>query len=288
MNLSGYLTRATNEGWAVPHFNVASSAQIRAIVLAARDASAPVMIGTSEKEAEHLGWSAFPVYVHELSRVHGVPLFANADHMKSLDSAKKALASGYESIICDLSKLPEEQNVQGTASFVQFAHEHSPEVHIEGEFGVIVTDSSKVYEKAIKVPKESLTKPEEARTFVALTGVDRFASAVGTIHGIAANKPILDIERIQQIRGVVPKEVSLVLHGGSGLSDEDFRAGVRAGIANVHVSTSLRIAFRKGLEAELLKNPHELAPYAFEAGAIEAMRLEAMHLMELFGAVGKA
>ena len=288
MTLRDYLCRATEEGWAVPHFNVANSGQIRAVVLAARDASSPVMIGTSEKEAEHLGWSVLPVMVHEYGRAFGIPLFANADHMKSLESAKKALDAGYESIICDLSKLPEEQNARETAEFVSLAHTKDPNINVEGEFGIIVTESSRVYTESITVPVESLTKPEEARTFVSLTGVDRFAAAVGTIHGISAGKSVLDVERIANIREAVPKSVALVLHGGSELSDDEFKAAVKAGMANIHVSTSLRITFRKGLEEALKENPLELAPYTYEAKAIEAMRVEARHLMEVFGSAGKA
>lgn len=288
MTLDVYLRRATREGWAVPHFNVATSAQMHAIALAARDTGSPVMIGTSEKEAEHLGWAMVPLMVAELSRMYSVPLFANADHMKSLASAEHARDAGFASIICDLSKLPEEENVRATASFVTATHATHPHINIEGEYGVIVTDSSKVYTEVVTVPRESLTKPEEARTFVAMTGVNRFAAAVGTIHGIAANKPILDIDRIRAIREVLPEDVAMVLHGGSGLSNEDFVAGVRAGIANVHVSTSLRVVYREALEKSLKDNPHEVAPYAYEKGAIEAMRKEAARLIGLFGAGGKA
>jgi len=288
MKLDVYLQRATREGWAVPHFNVSNSGQMKAIALAARDTGAPVMIGTSEKEAEHIGWSLVPLMVNELSRAYNIPLYANADHMKSLTSAQKARDAGFLSIICDLSKLPEEENVRTTAQFIQETRVMCPHINIEGEYGVIVTDSSKVYTEAIGVPPESLTKPKEAKTFVELTGVNRFAAAVGTIHGIAANKPILHIDLIRQIREELPRDVAMVLHGGSGLSDEDFVAGIKAGIANVHVSTTLRVVYREALEKSLKDNPHEVAPYGYENPAIEAMRKEAARLITLFGAAGKA
>lgn len=288
MKLDVYLKRATLEGWAVPHFNVGSGAQMKAIALAARDTGAPVMIGTSEKEAEHIGWNLVPIMVNEYSRAYNVPLFANADHMKSLESAIKARDAGFLSIICDLSKLPEEENVHTTAEFVRTTHSINPEINIEGEYGVIVTDSSKVYAGAIDVPPESLTKPEEAKTFVELTRVNRFASAVGTIHGIAVNKPILHMDRIKSIREALPPDVAMVLHGGSGLADEDFVAGIKAGIANIHISTALRIVYRSALETSLRDNPQEVAPYAYEDPAIERMRKEAARLITLFGAAGKA
>jgi len=288
MKLDVYLKRATNEGWAVPHFNVATSGQMKAIALAARDTGAPVMIGTSEKEAEHLGWNLVPIMVNELSRQYSVPLYANADHMHSLASAEKARDAGFLSIICDLSKLPEEENVRTTAKFVQETRDMCSHINIEGEYGVIVTDSSKVYAEAIEVPPESLTKPAEAKTFVELTGVNRFAAAVGTIHGIAANKPVLHIDLIRHIRESLPQDVAIVLHGGSGLADEDFVAGIKAGIANIHVSTTLRVTYREALEKSLKEHPHEVAPYAFEEPAIEAMRKEAARLITLFGAAGKA
>ena len=96
-----------------------------------------------------------------------------------------------------------------------------------------------------------MTKPEEAAKYVEKTGVDRFSGAYGNIHGIAANEPNLDLERIVAIRNILPDDVSMVLHGGSGISDKDMKRAIKAGISNIHINTEIRAAFTEALKKEI-------------------------------------
>jgi tagatose 1,6-diphosphate aldolase GatY/KbaY len=135
----------------------------------------------------------------------------------------------------------------------------------------LATDSSKIYEEEIQIPEESYTNPAQAKEFVSETGVDRLAGAVGTIHGIAKNTPKLRFELIEALRDNLPEHVSLVLHGGSGVGDEELQRAAQAGCNNIHISTELRVVYAKGLRESLAVDPEELTPYKYLAGPRQAV-----------------
>lgn len=286
LKLAEYQQRAGEEGWALPHFNISSLDQLWGIVLAVRETKAPVLVGTSEGEREYVGMRQAVALVSSL-REEGVPVFLNADHCKSAESAIKALEAGYDSVHIDLSKESYEENVRGTQQVVVAAKEKNPEVQVEGELGYLATDSSMVYEKEIFIPEDSYTNVEQAVEFVKKTGVHRFAPAVGTIHGIAVNTPHIRFDLISQLKEAVGEQVALVLHGGSGTQDKDLVQAVEKGISNVHISTELRVAYRKALDASLQSSPNELAPYRYLMPARMAVQQAVAQKIALFGARGK-
>lgn len=285
ISLKDWLQRALREGWAIAHFNISNLEQLKAIVAACRKLASPVLIGTSEKEADFIGMQIARAVVDTYKRETGLPIFLNADHFHSVEQAKAAVDAGYDSVLIDLSKQSYEENVTGTKIVVDYAHRKG--VDVEAELGYLVTDSSKVYAEAFVIPPESLTQPEEAEHFVRETGCDRFSPAVGELHGIAANMPQLDMERIKQIRAVLTDEVAMVLHGGSGISDEQMREAVRLGFNNVHISTELRVAYTGGLRAALAEHTEEIAPYKYAAPAIAQMQQKVEEKLQLFGSVNK-
>lgn len=266
------------------HFNASELDQMRVIVEACKESGSPAMIGTSEGERRHLGLSEAVALRDALAKEYGIPVFLNADHTKSVSAAKKAVDAGYDSVHIDLSKLPLEENIVGTREVVDYAKSKNPDISVEGEVGYLVTDSSKVYSQRIEIPPESLTKPEDAEYFVKETRVDRLAPAVGNLHGIAANEPKLNIELIKQIRLHIPDEVALVLHGGSGIPDEQFRKAIVAGINNIHISTELRLAFTNALRESLQEYLDEVAMYKLDTQAAEAMKKAVIEKIKLFGA----
>lgn len=287
MTLNDYLKKALAEGWATGHFNASESDQFRAICEAAKELNTIAIIGTSEGEAKHIGYFEAVALRDAFRKELGIPIFLNADHHKSVDAAKKAVDAGYDSIHIDLSHLSFEENVKATKEVVDYSKFKNPKITVEGEVGYWVTESSKIYKEVIKIPPESLTKPEEAEKFAKATGVHRFAPAVGNLHGITANEPVLDIERIQAIRGALPKEVALVLHGGSGIPTDQIKRAIKAGIANVHINTELRVAYAEALRAELSRNPEEVVPYKFDAAAREAVKKIVKQKLILFGSENK-
>lgn len=284
MTLQETLQQARNDGGAIGHFNVSNLEMLRATASAAKESGMPVMIGTSEGEAKFIGYKAAVGVVRAVSEEFGVPLFLNADHHKSVETARRAIDAGYESVHIDLSKLPYEENIAGTKEVVEYARASGREISVEGELGVLATESSKMYEGAVVVDPASFTAPEQAHEFVERTGIHRLAPAVGNFHGISTvQEKKIDTDLIRRLREAVPAAVVLVLHGGSGTPDADIREAIRAGIANVHVSTELRLGYSRALRKTLADNPEETTPYKLLFPAVGAVAEVVLQKIILFG-----
>lgn len=289
-HLNDWLKKAINEHWATGHFNASDSDQFRAIAEAAKEVRSIAIIGTSEGEAKHLGYLEAVALRDALRKELGIPFFLNADHHKSVKSAQDAMQIGYDSVHIDLSHLSFEENIAGTVEIVDKARGLSIANHrkidVEGELGYLRGDS-KVQKEKIEIKPEDYTNPIEAAEFVERTEVDRLAIVVGNIHGISLDEPALDIERIRAIRAAVPENVALVLHAGSGIPDEQIRAAIGAGIANIHINTDIRVAYTDALKKELAAHPEETMPYKFDAAARDAVKELVKQKLQLFGAVNR-
>lgn len=282
---------------AVGHFNISDLAALKTIFETAHEANTPVIIGTSEGEREFVGPKQAAALVKSLRaappgsepRPNGreeYPIFLNADHTRSFEKVKEALEAGYDAILFDGSKLPLEENIKQTKEVVDYVKSVRPKILVEGEIGYIGSSSEILKEipAGAALKPEELTTPEEAKEFVEKTGVDLLAPAVGNIHGIVVQpgfKEKLDIDRIKAIKKAVA--VPLVLHGGSGLSDDDFRAAIKAGISIIHINTEIRQAWRHGVEEGLKKNPDEIAPYKIYVQAMEEMKKVIAKKIAIFG-----
>jgi ketose-bisphosphate aldolase len=283
MTLTQILLAHTKAHTAVGHFNISNLEMLRAILEAAKEMNQPIMIGTSEGEAEYLGRKEIVALMEAYRADWGVEALLNADHHKSVEAAKAAIEAGYQSIHIDLSKLPFEENVAGTHAVVEYAHAKDIHISVEGELGVLATDSSKVYAGEIVVRPEDLTSPEQAAEFVERTGVNRFAPAVGNFHGMATHtKKQLDFGRIEAIRKILPEEVAIVLHGGSGTSDDQLQEAIKRGVANIHISTELRVAYSSALRKFLTDHLEETTPYKMFPSVIEAVHTVVSERMRLF------
>src|SRR3989338_7457417 len=267
-SLNYYLHKAKSECWAVPHFNASNLEMIKAIVESSQELNAPVMIGMSESEREFIGLNQAQSIIR-CYKEKGAVIFLNADHSKSFDSCKNAIDAGFDSIHFDGSHLSLKENFEITKKVVLYAKNKNTDISIEGELGYIPTESSKIYNKEIKIDKKYFTKPEEAREFTENTGIDRLASVIGSIHGIALNNPHLDIDLIKRISLEVG-DVSLVLHGGSGVLPSDIKNAIKAGINNIHISTELRIIYKESLDKSLDKD--NIATYSIMEPVIKDMK----------------
>jgi len=176
------LQKAKNKHYAVGQFNVSTDEQIRAIVEIARSLNSPVIIGTSEGEREFIGTNQAVALVNSWRRETKLSLILNADHCKTLESAKKAIDAGYSGVHFDGSNLSLEKNIETTKKVVTYGKNKNPDLLIEGELGYL-KGGSEIHDK-IEVKLGDLTKPEEAKQFVEKTGVDSLAVVVGNIHGI--------------------------------------------------------------------------------------------------------
>ncbi len=272
-----------------------------------QNAKIPLLIGTSEGEAAFVGFKQAAALVKSFREEFDYPIFTNADHIHSLEKVKEAVLAGYDAIIFDASKSSLEENIAKTKEAVIFIKSINPEILVEGEIGFIGSSSKILKEipEGAAIRPEDLTKPEEAKRFVEETEVDLLSTAVGNIHGmllasartqinadskqinadnISVNQrnyqhesasmvymnPSLDIQRIRDIKKAV--KIPLVLHGGSGIANEDFIAAIDAGISIVHINTEIRLAWREALEKSLKENPEEIAPYKIMSSVITEIK----------------
>lgn len=269
---------------AIGHFNISDIEGLWAVFRAAQSLNVPVIIGVSEGERDFIGVPQAVALVKILRHEFNYPIFLNADHSYSFDRVKTAVDAGFDAVIFDGSKLSFEENVSTTKQCVEYAHSINSEIIVEGELGYIGT-SSKILDEipeGVKLDRASLTTPEMAKEFVEKTGIDLLAPAVGNIHGMFRGgvDPKLHIDLIARISQTV--SIPLVLHGGSGNSDQDFQEAVANGVAIVHINTELRIAYKTGIQNSLREFPDEIAPYKFLKGAIEAMRQVAEKKLRVF------
>ncbi len=299
---------------AIGHFNISDLATLKAIFGAAQAVSKakgiqiPILIGVSEGEREFVGVKTATALVKSLRAEFDYPIYLNADHTHSLDKAKAAAEAGFDEVIFDLSSLPMDQNIAQTKEAVIALRAINPEIVIEGEIGYIGSNSEIVDVR----PESSLTlsTPEEAITFMQETGIDVLAPAVGNMHGLLKSMAAgtefkhLNIERIAELKKAISSVVMpalreasgqapagtrasspsawMTLHGGSGTADEDFVAAVKAGMTIVHVSSELRLAWRRGMEKSFADQPNEIAPYKLLTPAIADIQKIVEERLNLF------
>ncbi len=259
------IAEAEEKKVAIGHFNISGSHALWGIFDAARKLNLPVIIGTSEGERDFLGARQAVALVKSLREEFDYPIYINADHHYSFEKVKEAIDAGYDAVIFDGNKVSHEENVEIAKQCVEYARASGRDVLVEAELGNI-GQSSKMLEgipEGAEITTEMMTKPDELKKFVEETNVDLIAPAVGNLHGMLKHgaNPNLNIERIKELReaGGVP----MVLHGGSGISDDDFKSAIQAGISIVHINTEIRRAYRDGIEEVLRENPDEIAPYRF-------------------------
>jgi fructose-bisphosphate aldolase, class II len=282
--LRNQLEEAQSNGVAVGHFNISDWILLKAVCAAAQELKVPVIVGASEGERAFLGVAQIAALVRSLREEQNIPIYLNADHTHSLESAMTAAKAGFDPIVYDLSALPFAENVKQTRQGVEALKSVNPKILVEGEIGNIGT-GSEIHES---VPDQSknLTTPEEAKQFVESTGVDILAPAVGNSHGMLQTmvqgsvRKRLDVKRIREIKRA--SKSLLTLHGGSGTEDHDLEEAIAAGINIIHINTELRVAWRRGLEDALTKNPREVVPYKLLPIAEESIKQVVLARLSLF------
>jgi fructose-bisphosphate aldolase class II len=282
--LRNVLEEAQSNGTAIGHFNISDLVLLKAVYASAYELKVPVIVGASEGERAFLGVPQIAALVRSLREQDDFPIFLNADHTHSLDSAIAAAKAGFDSIVYDLSALPFDENVRQTKHAVEVLKNIHPTMLVEGEIGNIGT-GSEIHESLPDRPNE-LSTPEQARQFVESTGVDVLAPAVGNSHGMVQAmvhgnlKKRLDLERIHEIKQA--SKTFLTLHGGSGTEDSDLQRAIAAGINIVHINTELRVAWRTGLEEAFTQKPREIVPYKLLPIAEESVKRVVLARLGLF------
>lgn len=277
------IKEAGERGVAVGHFNISNLEALHGIYNAAKRLNVPVIIGLSEGEEKFVGTEEGVALVKALREKDDYPIFLNADHHSSFESVKKCIDAGFDAVIIDGAKLSFEENVKVTKQCVDYAKKISQsvgrDVIVEAELGYIGSGS----DMKDKIPEGAgiLTKPEDAKKFVEMTGIDMFAPSVGSIHGlIKTGKPHINAELVAEIKQAVG--IPLVLHGGSGLRDEDFINAIKAGVSVVHINSEIRLAYRDAVERAIDANKMEINPSKLLAPAVEAIEQIVEARLKLF------
>ena len=275
VNLNDVLKDAQNGKYAVGLFNTTDTDMLEGVISAAEELKSPVIIGTAEVLLPYGDLKLIAPSVIAAAKRASVPVVVHYDHGLTFDRCIEALKLGFSSIMFDGSAGDSEKNLADTREIVKIAH--SMGVTVEGEIGHVGEAST-----GDNATADMYTTPEEAEDFIAKTGVDALAIAIGTAHGAYKSKPCLDIERLKQIRARV--DTPLVLHGGSGLSDDDFRNTIRERIANVNIFTDLCLAGERAMAEGVGK----LAYLEQRNLKVKYIKEAAMKKMQLFGCDNKA
>ncbi|GAV25261.1 fructose-bisphosphate aldolase [Carboxydothermus islandicus] len=275
------LTKAYREGYAVGAFNCNNMEIVQAIVAAAEAENSPVIIQASQGAIKYAGIDYIAALSHQAAKNAKVPVALHLDHGTSLEQVMACIRHGFTSVMIDGSKYPFDENVAITKKVVELAH--AVGVSVEAELGKIggTEDDISVDER-----EAFFTDPEEAREFVARTGVDSLAVAIGTAHGRYKGVPKLDFERLAKIRELV--HIPLVLHGSSGVPDEDIKKAISLGVAKVNIDTNIREAFVGKMREVLEKNPDEIDPRKILGPAREAAIEIIREKIRVFGSSNKA
>ena len=273
------LLDAQKGGYAIGAFNAENMEMVKAIIKAAEDLKAPVMIQTTPSTVKYASLEMFVAMVAAEAKNASVPVCLHLDHGSSFELAVQAVKEGYTSVMIDGSKLPFEENIDVSARVVSVAHPNN--IPVEAELGKVGGK-----EDDHEAVADTNTDPMEAKEFVEKTGIDSLAVAIGTAHGFYVGTPVLDKERLSEIREVV--DVPLVLHGASGLSDEDVMDCVKRGICKVNFATELRVAYTDAGKALYKEKPDTFDPKKFGEVGMAAVTELVKNRMRVCGCDGKA
>lgn len=281
VNFQHILPKAQREHYAVGLFNALNTEMARGVIGAADALRSPVIVGTAEILLPYSPLECVCDALKSMAQRTDVPVVLHYDHGLTFDKCMEALKLGFTSLMYDCSTDPYEENVRKLAELTRIAHAFGATV--EAELGHVGDNDSD--EPALEDPSAFYTDPVQAKEFVDKTHVDALAIAVGTAHGAYRFTPKLDFDRIVAIRQAIP-ETPLVLHGGSGLSDDDFRRAIQCGIAKVNIFTDINVAgaraIREAVQAE------KCAMTDLMNLQVEAVKAETMKKMQLFGSQNKA
>ena len=282
------LIEATRGKYAVGAFNITSLIQLEAVVEAAVEKKSPVIIQTSVKPSKFLGRAVLVAIYRTLASQAPVPICLHLDHCTEVDYCKQCADAGYTNIMIDASKQSFEENIRQTKEIVDHCHAIG-DVSVEGELGTVsgVEDQVKVAED-----EAQLANPKQSVEFVERTGLDLFAPAIGTAHGVYKTKnPKVHFERLEEVpRLLNAKEVRipLVVHGGTGLPPDYIERLISVGGSKFNVSTELKYTLIDSTYDYISKNRQEYDPGKIDVAAKDATRKAVMHWMEMLKSPGKA
>ena len=280
-NMKAMLSKTASEDYAVGAFNILDYNSTRAVVLAAEQVKAPVIIQTSAKTVIFWGTSAIISWIRQLTDPSSVPIALHLDHCKDLKLIKECIESGWTSVMIDASSKPFEENLSLSTEVVEMAR--PKDVTVEAELGAIVGVEDDIH---VKEQDAHLADSEQAIKFCAEVKPDCFAPAIGTAHGIYKGEPKIAYDLLKEI--AAKTAVPIALHGGTGLADEVFKKCISLGCTKVNISTQLKYAFIDGFVAYHNANNTEYNPLKVIDAQLRQLQAGIVEKIKLFGSAGKA
>jgi ketose-bisphosphate aldolase len=288
VNAKEIMVEAAKEGYAVGAFNITDLLQFEAVIDAAIEKKSPVIVQTSVKPSKFLGTEMMVAIYRTLASSAPVPVCLHLDHCTEIDYCKKCADAGYTNIMIDASKQSYEENIRQTKEVVDYSHKVG-NISVEGELGTVggVEDQIKVAED-----EAQLANPKQSVEFVERTGVDIFAPAIGTAHGVYKTKnPKIDFERLATIHKMLNSngiKTPVVVHGGTGLPEDYIKRLLAAGGAKFNVSTELKHTLIDAKFEYISAHRDEYDPGKIDVVVRDATRKVVMHWMDMLESTGKA
>ncbi|MEW6402339.1 MAG: class II fructose-bisphosphate aldolase [Chloroflexota bacterium] len=288
VNAKEIMVEAAKNGYAVGAFNITDLLQFEAVIDAAVEKKAPVIVQTSVKPSKFLGTKMMVAIYRTLAESAPVPVCLHLDHCTEVDYCKKCADAGYTNIMIDASKQSYEENIRQTKEVVDYCHSVG-NISVEGELGTVsgVEDQIKVAED-----EAQLANPQQSVEFVERTGLDIFAPAIGTAHGVYKTKnPKIDFERMATIHKMLNSngiKTPLVVHGGTGLPEDYIKKLLAAGGAKFNVSTELKHTLIDAKYEYICAHRDEYDPGKLDVFVRDATRKAVMHWIDMLESAGKA
>jgi len=285
VHIKEIVEEAKKKGFALGAFNVFNLESILSVAEAAAEKKAAIIIQVSETTIDYAGLKAITHIVKTVAKNQAkeAKIAFHLDHGKNFLSVMECIEAGFSSIMMDASNLIFDENVALTKKAVDYAHRHK--VWAQGEVGRIVKEAAEI-KKMEENPEHFLTKPEEACEFVKKTGVDSLAISIGNVHGTYKMKngvPHLFLDQLRKIKKMI--DIPLVLHGASGIKEEEIKKAIELGIVIINIDTEIRLVFRESLIKSLAEaqKTNEFDPRKILKPSIETMRDLVIKKIEIFG-----
>lgn len=278
VNLAKLLSDARTGGYAVGAFNIVNHLTAQAAVQKAVELSSPIILQTSVSTAKQIGPKELISFLRELAEEAPIPVAVHLDHCTDPEYVIKCLDLGWSSVMLDLSQAPFEKNLSETQRIVEYAK--GKNATVEGELGAIVG-----VEDDIKVKESALADPEKSLEYVTKTGLDAFAPAIGTAHGLYKGEPKIDFDLFKRLASEI--SCPLVVHGGTGLSPDVFSRLIGMGAAKINVSTAIKISYCQGMLAYTSEHPTENNPLKLDKYAASKTKDCVEAHIRMFGSAGR-
>lgn len=275
-NLQSMLEKAEREKYAVGSFDVINTDMLQGVIAAAEETRSPVILAFAQSFEDTVALENLAPVMVSMAQRATVPVAVHLDHAMTFDYISRAVSYGFTSVMIDASVLPFDENVSATNKVIELCRK--TDVSVEAELGHVSGG-----EAVDKDDEYIYTDVSEAAQFVKETGVDALAVAIGTVHGVYRKKPVLSLQRLYDIKQQT--QIPLVLHGGSGLSDDDFRAAIANGVSKINIFTDLTLAAMESIRRDInIGSPYMSLCFH----AVQAVKDETIKKIKLFGSEGKA